>query len=177
MSTTLRGLLKLTDGQRIAKFYADRFGGSAGNVVAAFGALRDGLDIGPWDKVPVTAEVLMEMAGAPSGRDALDLGVETAAPDAVLIADGAFLQRPELDEYWDLRIYVDVSFETVLRRGAERDAAWMDSPQAAAHRYRTRYIPGEQLYITQIAPAARAQLVINNEDPAHPVLTRHWRAI
>ena len=64
MSTTLRGLLKLTDGQRIAKFYADRFGGSAGNVVAAFGALRDGLDIGPWDNVPVTAEVLMEMAHA-----------------------------------------------------------------------------------------------------------------
>ncbi|HET6740869.1 MAG TPA: hypothetical protein VFH76_18115 [Kribbella sp.] len=26
--------------------------------------MRDGLDIGPWDNVPVTAEVLMEMAQA-----------------------------------------------------------------------------------------------------------------
>lgn len=109
---------------------------------------------------------------APSAREALDLGVETAAPDAVLIADGAFLQRPELDEYWDLRIYVDVSFETVLSRGTVRDAAWMDSPESAAHRYRTRYIPGEQLYVTQIAPTTRAQIVLDNEDPAHPVITR-----
>ncbi|MFF0343838.1 glycoside hydrolase domain-containing protein [Kribbella sp. NPDC004875] len=64
MSATLRGLLKLTSGQRIAKFYADRFGGSEGNVVAAFSALRDGLEIGPWDNVPLTAEALMQMAHA-----------------------------------------------------------------------------------------------------------------
>ncbi|WP_329002422.1 DUF1906 domain-containing protein [Kribbella sp. NBC_00709] len=64
MSTTLRVLLKLTSGQRIAKFYSDRFGGSEANVVATFGALRDGLEIGPWDNVPLTAQALMAMAHA-----------------------------------------------------------------------------------------------------------------
>ncbi|MGZ0151762.1 uridine kinase [Kribbella sp. WER1] len=102
----------------------------------------------------------------------LDTPVRTAAPDAVLIADGAFLQRPELNDCWDLRIYVHVSFETVLQRGTVRDAAWMDSQEAAAHRYRTRYIPGERLYLNDHNPATHADLVINNENPAAPLLTR-----
>ncbi|TDO64060.1 hypothetical protein EV651_105284 [Kribbella sp. VKM Ac-2571] len=102
----------------------------------------------------------------------LDSPVQTAAPDAILVADGAFLQRLELDAFWDLRIYVDDSFETVLRRGAARDAAWMDSAAAAEKRYRNRYIPGEQMYVDQVRPAERAQLVVNNEDPANPTLTR-----
>jgi uridine kinase len=108
-----------------------------------------------------------------SARHALDVPVLTAAPDAVLIADGAFLQRPELDDCWDLRIYVQVSFETVLRRGTQRDAAWMESPAAAAQRYRTRYIPGERMYVERLDPAKRAQFVVDNENPAEPVLTRN----
>jgi uridine kinase len=47
---------------------------------------------------------------------ALNMPVQVAPGDAVLLADGAFLQRPELDPYWDLRVYVDVSFGEVLRR-------------------------------------------------------------
>jgi hypothetical protein len=33
----------------------------------------------------------------------------------VLLADGAFLQRPELDPYWDLRIYVGMRAAYVER--------------------------------------------------------------
>jgi uridine kinase len=107
-----------------------------------------------------------------NARTAVDSPVQTAAPDAVLLADGAFLQRPELDAFWDLRIYVHVSFETVLRRGTERDQAWMDSAAAAEQRYLNRYIPGERMYVDQVHPAERAELVVNNEDPAGPRLTR-----
>ncbi|MFD7156075.1 uridine kinase [Kribbella sp. NPDC059898] len=102
----------------------------------------------------------------------VDAPVRTASPQAIVIVDGCFLQRPELDDCWDLRLYVHVSFETVLHRGAQRDAAWMDSPEAAAHRYRTRYIPGERLYVNEISPATHADLLIDNEDPSTPVLTR-----
>ncbi|NIK57331.1 hypothetical protein [Kribbella shirazensis] len=31
---------------------------------------------------------------------------------------------------------------------------------------------GEQLYVDQIRPVERAQLLVNNEDPAAPTLTR-----
>ncbi|MFF0264224.1 uridine kinase [Kribbella sp. NPDC004536] len=102
----------------------------------------------------------------------LDTPIRTASPQAILIADGCFLQRPELNNYWDLRIYVHVPFETVLHRGANRDAAWMPSLAAAEERYRTRYIPGEQLYVSEVHPAESADLVVHNEDPASPVLTR-----
>ena len=87
------------------------------------------------------------------------------------LADGAFLQRPELDAYWDLRVYVDVSFDVVLRRGIERDQQWMTSAAAAEQRYLSKYIPGERLYVDQISPRDRAQVVVGNEDPANPTLT------
>jgi uridine kinase len=102
----------------------------------------------------------------------LDSPIRTATPQAVLIADGCFLQRPELDDGWDLRIYVHIDFETVLRRGAARDQAWMASAEAAEERYRNRYIPGERMYVDDVRPADRAQLVVGNEDPANPTLTR-----
>jgi uridine kinase len=66
---------------------------------------------------------------------------------------------------------VHVSFEEVLRRGTARDQQWMASAAAAEERYRTRYIPGERLYVDQIHPRERAQVVITNEDPADPKLT------
>ncbi|MEU4194809.1 uridine kinase [Kribbella sp. NPDC026611] len=107
-----------------------------------------------------------------SSRTVLDLPVQFAAPDAVVLVDGAFLQRPELLDLWDLRIYVHVGFDVVLRRGIARDQAWMDSAEDAERRYLSKYIPGERLYVDQVRPRERAQLVVDNEDPARPVLTR-----
>ncbi|TCO34248.1 uridine kinase [Kribbella steppae] len=107
----------------------------------------------------------------PSAQNALKTPTAVAAEDAVLLADGAFLQRPELDAYWDLRVYVDITFDEVLRRGIARDQHWMTSPEAAEHRYRTKYIPGERLYVDQIQPHLRAQIVLNNQNPTTPTLT------
>ena len=83
---------------------------------------------------------------------------------------GVVLQRPELDPYWDLRVYVDVGFAEVLRRGTARDQQWMDSAAAAEHRYRTKYIPGEQRYMDEVRPRDRAQVVVGNEDVTAPTL-------
>lgn len=96
--------------------------------------------------------------------------VLVAPDDAVLVAEGAFLQRPELDPYWDLRVYLNVGFDEVLRRGVARDQSWMGSATEAERRYRTRYIPGERRYVEEVRPADRAQVVVGNEDPAAPTL-------
>jgi uridine kinase len=106
-----------------------------------------------------------------SARTALNIPVAIATNDAILLADGCFLQRPELNPHWDLRIYVDITFDEVLRRGTARDQAWMPSAAAAEHRYRTKYIPGEQLYVGEVRPREHAQIVINNQDPTEPTLT------
>jgi hypothetical protein len=63
MSDAARGLLKLTDSARVAKFYADRFGRSEANVVAAFGKLADGIDVGGVN-FPITNGLLLQAADA-----------------------------------------------------------------------------------------------------------------
>jgi uridine kinase len=106
----------------------------------------------------------------PRARAALNRPVQVAPDDAVLLADGVFLQRPELDPYWDLRVYVDVSFEEVLRRGVARDQQWIGSVADAERRYHTKYIPGERRYINEVGPRERAEVVVVNEEPAKPEL-------
>jgi len=105
------------------------------------------------------------------GRTPIDSPERVATADAILVADGAFLQKPDLVGHWDLRIYVDVDFAEVQRRGAERDQAWMESYEQAAERYRTYYVPGERLYVSEIDPAARADIVIDNRDFSAPSVT------
>jgi uridine kinase len=89
---------------------------------------------------------------------------QIAPSDAVLIVDGIFLQRPELDDCWDLRIFVDVSFEEALRRALARDG------EATRHRYETRYFPAQRRYLAECRPRERAHVVFVNEDPADPSL-------
>ncbi|MDI1463327.1 uridylate kinase [Catellatospora sp. KI3] len=136
-----------------------------------------------WD-YPAIREQLLEPLGPGGGRryrdaimnlpatEPVDGPVRTAADDAILLADGAFLQRAELDAYWDLRIYLAIGFDEVLRRGIVRDQAWMGDAAAAEHRYRTKYIPGEQRYVDEVRPHERADLVVDNTDFAAPLLVR-----
>lgn len=105
-----------------------------------------------------------------SGRTPIDSGVQVAPDDAILVADGGFLQKPALSRHWDLRVYLHIDTAEVLRRGTIRDQAWMDSPEAAAARYRTYYIPGEELYLAEIRPAERADIVIDNRDFEAPCI-------
>jgi uridine kinase len=136
-----------------------------------------------WDNAAILSELLVPLGPSGTRRyrtammnlmatEYLDTPYETADDDAILIADGCFLLGPELDPYWDLRIYLDVSFETVLRRGIERDQAWMDGAAEAERRYLSKYIPGERLYVEEVDPASRAQIVIDNTDFNDPVMHR-----
>lgn len=96
---------------------------------------------------------------------------ERIAPaDAILLADGGLLLRDELNDAWDYRIFVEIDFDLVLRRGAERDQAWMGSIEAARARYLNRYIPGERRYLRTVRPLARADAIVDNRDPANPRL-------
>lgn len=90
------------------------------------------------------------------------------AADAVLVVDGVFACRPELDEHWDLRIWLDVDEETSVRRGEARDGG--DDADAALHR--DRYLPAERIYIAEVDPARRADIVVDNSNFAAPRLVR-----
>jgi uridine kinase len=95
--------------------------------------------------------------------------VVTPAPaDAVLIVDGVFAFRPQINDYWDLRIWLDVAEDVSVRRGTTRDQSWAGAQAEALHR--TRYLAAERLYIAEVDPVATADLVIDNTAFNRPLL-------
>lgn len=67
--------------------------------------------------------------------------VTWAAPDAVLIVDGVFAFRPEINGRWDFRIWLDIDPELSVWRGARRDQSWAGTEAEAVHR--NRYLAAE----------------------------------
>lgn len=95
-------------------------------------------------------------------------GSSVRAPDhAILLVDGIFLLRPELDRYWDYRIFVQVSFEVALERALERDVPLIGSSAGVRDRYLRRYFPAQRLYLNTVDPEHRADVVLENDDPRH----------
>jgi uridine kinase len=99
---------------------------------------------------------------------ALSPPVATAPADAVLLLDGVFLLRPELIDRWDLSIFVSAAFEQALDRARIRDLARLGSAAEVERRFRTRYIPAQQLYFATARPADHADIIVHNDEPRHP---------
>jgi len=98
---------------------------------------------------------------------ALHLPVRTAPADAVLLFDGVFLQRSELFDRWDLRIFVAVAAEETIARAVIRERR-SASAVAIERRWRERYIPSQQFYFAKDRPAENADIVVQNDDLQHP---------
>ncbi|MEL6350036.1 MAG: uridine kinase, partial [Myxococcota bacterium] len=94
----------------------------------------------------------------------------TVGVDTVILFEGVFLFRPELVGRWDLRIFLQIDFETVLARALRRDAPQMGGATAVERRYRERYIPGQRRYLAQADPIRAADVVVDNRDPTAPKL-------
>jgi uridine kinase len=100
----------------------------------------------------------------------LDQPVQPAADGAVLLFDGVFLLRPQLRDFWDLSIFVEVSPDEALRRALVRDLVLFGDADAVRERYRLRYLPGQELYRAAASPTGQADVVIDNDDPTRPRL-------
>ena len=92
-----------------------------------------------------------------------------ASPDAVLLFDGVFLLRSELDGLWDVKVWLEVPFEVTVERAVARDArnGGID-PGGVRDKYAHRYVPGQRLYLDQVRPSERADVVLSNADLGHP---------
>jgi len=103
---------------------------------------------------------------------ALSQPVSTAPADAVLIFEGVFLLRPELIDRWDLRIFVSAALDETLDRGRTRDLALYGSVTEVERRFRTRYIPAQQLHFDAVHPTDHADFIVHNDEPQQPA----WEA-
>jgi uridine kinase len=84
--------------------------------------------------------------------DLAALRAEVERHDACL-ADGVFLFRPELDDLWDTRVFVDVGEAEQTRRVLARDGDVLD-------RYAARYRPAYAAYRAAHRPDERADVVL-----------------
>jgi len=96
--------------------------------------------------------------------------IRNASADSVLLFDGVFLLRPELNDCWDYRVFVRVDFDVALRRMSHRDQALFGSADATRARFRVRYMPGQRIYLKTVRPRQRADVVVDNNDPANAKL-------
>ena len=95
--------------------------------------------------------------------------VLSAPADSVLVVDSVFAFRPEYDGYWDFRIWLDIDPALSLQRGISRDVA-REGAADAEQLHRDRYHASEQIYINEVGPISRADIVIDNTDFAVPTI-------
>jgi uridine kinase len=103
---------------------------------------------------------------------AVDAALDQAEPNAILLLDGVFLLRPELRTHFDFSIFLRADFNITLPRAEKRDVEFLGSSEEVRRRYHERYIPGQRLYLAAVQPERCASMVVDNNDPAQPVIER-----
>lgn len=101
----------------------------------------------------------------------LDAPAVSVGPDSVLLFEGVFVLRTEINRYWDLRILVDVDAESSIERAIERDNGSLGSREIVEKKYRLRYEPAWQIYVGEEHPELKADLIVNNQDVQNPTLS------
>jgi uridine kinase len=86
----------------------------------------------------------------------------TVPANAIVIFEGLFTLRPELNPYWDFRILIDVTPETSIARAQARDPG---PAEVTERKYRLRYEPAWLLYVDAEHPESRADIVIPRLEP------------
>lgn len=89
---------------------------------------------------------------------------------SVLLFDGVFLFRSELDAYWDFRILLEIDADTSLSRAVRRDAA--DDPETTRRKYAERYEPAWQIYVARERPASKADVIVDNREFLRPEILK-----
>lgn len=95
----------------------------------------------------------------------------TITPSTVLLFEGVFLFRSLLEKFWGFKIFLDIDEATSLSRGIERDSELLGGVEQTRSKYEHRYIPGQRLYKTEINPRAKADIVVNNNNPDFPEIS------
>jgi uridine kinase len=92
--------------------------------------------------------------------------------DLIILFDGIFMNRDELYNVWDISIFLDINFKTVLKRAVIRDIEYFKTIKNLNEKYKKRYIPGEKIYLRLCKPKERATIVINNNDYNKPKIIK-----
>lgn len=99
---------------------------------------------------------------------------EKVSADAIILIEGIFLFQKKLLDYFDYTIFLDASFEVIVRRAIERSGErdHIGERDAVIEKYQKRYIPGQKLYLEEAKPKEIADMIIDNNDFENPMIIR-----
>ncbi|HYG76631.1 MAG TPA: uridine kinase [Planctomycetota bacterium] len=80
----------------------------------------------------------------------------------VIVLEGSFLFTRELQNRFDLRIWIDCSFETALKRALNRNQEGAPRGQLESD-YETHYFPAQRFHMQADDPKSSAHLIISND--------------
>lgn len=98
-----------------------------------------------------------------------------AQPNLVLIVDGTFLLKKNIEYLFDYKIFVDTDFEIARKRGAKRETEAFGSYEEAEKMFLNRYHAACKMYIDEHNPKECADVVFQNTDLAKTKLIFHER--
>ncbi|KXY31041.1 uridine kinase [Bacillus cereus] len=93
-----------------------------------------------------------------------------ASPTMVLIVDGTFLLKKEIEYLFDYKIFVDTDFEIARNRGAERETEAFGSYEEAEKMFINRYHAACKMYIDEHNPKECANVIFQNSNFDDPVV-------
>ena len=105
-----------------------------------------------------------------TGEDHRDKRISAPA-GAILIVDSVFAFRPEYNDCWEYRIWLEADPQIALWRGISRDCA-AEGFEEAARVHRDRYRVSEMIYLAEVHPQALADVIIDNSNLACPHILR-----
>lgn len=81
----------------------------------------------------------------------------------VVLLEGIFLLKLGYREHFDLKIWVECSFQTALRRAMVRGQEGLP-PADTQHAFETIYFPAQRIHLDRDDPCRAADLTLQNDD-------------
>ncbi len=79
----------------------------------------------------------------------------------IILLEGIFLFKNALVDYFDLKIWIECSFEVALQRAIARSQENL-SPEETIKAYETIYFPAQKIHFAEDNPLEKAHLIFSN---------------
>ncbi|KAB2460116.1 AAA family ATPase [Bacillus sp. CH126_4D] len=93
-----------------------------------------------------------------------------AQSNMVLIVDGTFLLKKDVEHLFDYKIFLDTDFEIARKRGAKRETEAFGSYEEAEKMFLNRYHAACKMYLDEHNPKEYADVVFQNSNFHDPVV-------
>ena len=81
----------------------------------------------------------------------------------IVLVEGIFLFKAAYRDYFDLKVWIECSFQTALRRAIARGQEGLPSAETQ-HAFEAIYFPAQKIHLDRDDPHRAADLILHNDD-------------